>query len=400
MGLNDKREVGPRRVSILGATGSVGRSTLDVVARNPDRFSVAALTAQSNVEALASAAVAHRAELAVIGDPALYGALKERLAGSGIRVGGGPDALDEAGSEPADCVVAAIVGVAGLKPTLAAVRQGTRVALANKECLVSAGDHFMAEVKRCRAELVPVDSEHSGVLQCLAGIEPGDVARIILTASGGPFRTWRADAIEAVTIEQALKHPNWAMGQKITIDSATMMNKGLELIEAHHLFAVSADKLDVIVHPQSIVHAIVEIVDGSVMAQLASHDMRLPIALSLSWPQRMPTPVKRLDLAALKSLEFEDPDEKRFPALALARSALRRGGGATTVLNGANEAAVGAFLEQQLSFPGIAAVVGDVLERAERQGSSGLVESADQALALDGQARRMAAEAIAARKRS
>ena len=377
----------PRRISILGATGSVGGSTLDLIARQPDAFAVTALTAQSNVDALAAAAIAHRARLAVIGDETRYAALKSRLAGTSVRVAAGAEAIAAAGAEPADIVVAAIVGVAGLRPTLAAVRQGCRVALANKECLVSAGALFMAEVARHNADLVPVDSEHSGVLQCLAGADRSSISRIVLTASGGPFRTWSTAEIAAVTVEQALRHPNWSMGRKITIDSATMMNKGLELIEAYHLFGVKPEQLDVIVHPQSIVHALVEYIDGSVMAQLATHDMRVPIALALSWPQRMPTPVARLDLVALKALTFEAPDEQRFPALKLARAALSRGGAAPTVLNAANEVAVAAFLDGQLKFPGIAEVVAHTLELADKRGHRGGVTDVEQALQIDAEAR-------------
>ncbi len=382
---------------MLGATGSVGGSTLDLIARQPDAFTVVALTAQSNVDALASAAVAHRARVAVIGDEAHFAALKDRLAGTGIRAAAGAAAVEAAGAEPADIVVAAIVGIAGLRPTLAAVRQGCRVALANKECLVSAGELFMAEVARHRADLVPVDSEHSGVLQCLVGADMARVSRIVLTASGGPFRTWSVAEIAAVTVEQALRHPNWSMGRKITIDSATMMNKGLELIEAYHLFGVKPEQLDVIVHPQSIVHALVEYIDGSVMAQLASHDMRVPIALALSWPQRMPTPVARLDLVALKALTFEAPDEQRFPALKLARAALSRGGMAPTVLNAANEIAVAAFLDHRLKFPEIAEVVAHTLELADKRGHRGGVTDVGQAVQIDAEARVWAEAALGRR---
>ena len=387
--------VAPCRITVLGATGSVGSSTLDLVARNAQRFPVVALTAQSNVDGLAAVAIAHRAQLAVIGDEARYHDLKLRLAGTGIRAAAGTTAIEEAAAEPADCVVAAIVGAAGLMPALAAVRQGRRVALANKECLVSAGDHFMAEVARHGCDLIPVDSEHSGVLQALAGTHRSDIARITLTASGGPFRSWTVEQIAGVTVEQALKHPNWSMGRKITIDSATMMNKGLELIEAYHLFAVGPERLAVVVHPQSIVHALVETVDGSVMAQLASHDMRVPIAVALAWPGRMQTPVARLDLVALQALTFEAPDEARFPALALARTALERGGAAATVLNAANEIAVEAFLAGALRFPEIAEVVAHTLELADKRGHRGRIADAVQALHIDTAARLLARESIA-----
>ncbi|HRK18264.1 MAG TPA: 1-deoxy-D-xylulose-5-phosphate reductoisomerase [Hyphomicrobiaceae bacterium] len=381
----------PMRLSILGATGSVGASTLDLVAANPDAFEIEAVTAQTQVGALAAIARRHGAKAAIVGDAALFRDLKAELSGSGIEAHAGAGALVEAASRPSDCVMASIVGVAGLEPSLAAVRQGRRVALANKECLVSAGRLFMREVARCGTELVPVDSEHSGVLQALSAHTPDMLDRIVLTASGGPFRCWSREALETVTVEAALKHPNWTMGRKITIDSATLMNKGLELIEALHLFGVRPDQLGVVVHPQSIVHALVSYKDGSTMAQMAWPDMRTPIALSLAWPRRMPAPTKRLDLAEVGSLTFEAPDEARFPALRVAKMAMAEGGAATAVLNAANEVAVEAFLAKRIRFLHIAEVVERAIESLARSG--GLVEpqSVEEVLALDGQARRIAA---------
>ncbi len=379
-----------RSLTVLGATGSVGRNTLDLVGRHADGFAIEALTAQSNVAELAELALRHRAKIAVIGDERLRGELDQRLAGSGIESAAGAEALVEAAVRPADCVMAAIVGAAGLKPTFAAARQGRRLALANKECLVSAGEVFMQTVHAAGTDLVPVDSEHSAAFQAIAGADPASIERIVLTASGGPFRTWSSEALANATPEQASKHPNWSMGPKITIDSATLMNKGLELIEAFHLFPIRADQLAVVVHPQSIVHCLVEFSDGSVLAQLANPDMRTPIALSLAWPRRMHAPTARLDLVKIGTLSFEEPDETRFPALRLAREALVRGGTAGALLNAANELAVDGFLARRIGFLEIAALVEDVLNQAER---AGLVrEAADLAdvLAADEAARAMA----------
>jgi 1-deoxy-D-xylulose-5-phosphate reductoisomerase len=357
-----------RSLSILGATGSIGKNTLDLVSRTPDAFEIIALTAQNSVAELAESAKRVGARLAVIGNERQYGELKSLLSGTGIKVAAGPTAVIAAAAEPADCVMAAIVGAAGLEPTFEAVRQGRRLALANKECLVSAGAVFMAEVARAGAELLPVDSEHSAALQVVGNAEPASIEKLTLTASGGPFRTWDEEQLARATPEEALRHPNWSMGAKVTIDSATLMNKGLELIEAYHLFPVNADQLGVVVHPQSIVHCLVSFTDGSVIAQLACPDMRTPIALSLSWPQRMRTPTKKLDLVALGSLTFEAPDEKRFPALDLAREALRRGATAPAVLNAANEVAVEAFLARRIPFPAIAQIVEQCLDASESRG--------------------------------
>jgi 1-deoxy-D-xylulose-5-phosphate reductoisomerase len=383
-----------QRVSILGATGSVGTSTLDLLQRTPDAFQVIALTAQTSVEKLADAALATRARLAVIGDPAFYRQLKERLRGSGIEIAAGTEALQSAATMPADCVVAAMTGAAGLKPALAAVAQGRRVALANKECLVTAGALFMAAVQRCGTQLLPVDSEHSAVLQALGAAAPETIERIMLTASGGPFRTWEQARLATVTPEEALKHPNWTMGPKITIDSATMMNKGLELIEAFHLFPVAAHQLGILVHPQSIVHALVEYCDGSVMAQLASPDMRTPIAFALSWPNRMQAPTMRLDLAKVATLTFQAPDRKKFPAIALAEAALAKGGAAPAVLNAANEVAVEAFLAGRIGFLDIAGTVATCLEQSERGQGLAIAASVDDILNLDADVRRLAHEII------
>lgn len=380
----------PKRLSVLGATGSIGDSTLDLVARNPERFEIVALTAQSNAGKLAELAIRHRARVAVVGDEACYSELKERLAGTGITAAAGRAALVAAAAEPADCIMAAIVGAAGLEPTFKALEQGSRVALANKECLVSAGDVFMAEVKRTGSELLPVDSEHSAGFQALGANAAHDIEQIILTASGGPFRTWSLEQIRAATPEQALKHPNWSMGAKITIDSASLMNKGLELIEAYHLFPVEAGQLDCVVHPQSIVHCLVTYRDGSVLAQLSCPDMRTPIALSLAWPRRMQAPTDRLDLVKVSPLTFEAPDEVRFPALKVAKEAMARGGAAPAVMNAANEIAVAAFLRKRIGFLDIARIVRETLELAEARGLlAGCSQLAD-VLAVDAEGRRLA----------
>jgi len=382
------------RLSVLGATGSIGKSTLDLVSRTPEKFEIVALTAQSNVAELAALARGHNAQLAVIGDETRFGELRDALAGTGIRSAAGADALVEAALEPADCIMAAIVGAAGLRPTFAAASQGARVALANKECLVSAGHVFTSAIARSGAELLPVDSEHSAAFQVLAGADPASIDKIVLTASGGPFRSWSREAIAAATPEQALKHPNWSMGAKITIDSATLMNKGLELIEAFHLFPVSVDKLDCIVHPQSIVHCLVSYVDGSVLAQMAPPDMRTPIAVALAWPDRMAAPTEKLDLARLATLTFEAPDEERFPALRVAKAAMRRGDTGPAVLNAANEIAVRAFLDRRIKMFDIAALVEETLNAAERQGAIGPAQSLDDILAVDELARFLSNEKL------
>lgn len=384
-----------RSVSLLGATGSVGTSTLDLIDRNPDAFEIVALTAKANVADLARTARKFGARTAVIAEESLYGELKSALSGTDIRPAAGAAALVEAAMEPADCIVAAISGAAGLAASLAAVRQGSRLALANKECLVAAGDLFMNEVHRAGTELLPVDSEHSAVFQALAGEDHAGIERIVLTASGGPFRTWSYDAVSRATPEQALQHPNWSMGAKITIDSATLMNKGLELIEAYHLFPVEPEQLDAIVHPQSIVHCLVEYCDGAVLAHMAQPDMRTPIAYALSWPVRMATPTPRLDLVKLASLTFEATDLNRFPALALAKAALREGGVAPTVLNAANEVAVQAFLDRRIGFLDIARTVECTLERFTHRTVGRPAVDLDEVLAIDTEARKLARDVMA-----
>lgn len=366
----------PRKISILGATGSVGSSTLDLIARNADMYEVVALTANRDVEGLAECAIRHGAEFAAIGDPARYAALKERLGGTGITAGAGEEALCEAARMPADWVMAAIIGAAGLRPTFEAVAQGTHVALANKECLVSAGSVFLDAVSRSGAMLLPVDSEHSAIFQAIDEAHRDSLRRITLTASGGPFLTWSAERMARARPEDALKHPNWMMGRKITIDSATLMNKGLELIEAYYLFPVETNQLDIVIHPQSIVHCLVEYADGSVLAQMSAPDMRTPIAYSLAWPGRMSAPTERLDLAALGQLTFETPDPERFPALELARRALEAGPKATAILNAANEVAVEAFLNRRIAFLSICGLVEAALD-------SGAASRLDDPVSLD-----------------
>jgi 1-deoxy-D-xylulose-5-phosphate reductoisomerase len=380
----------PRSVTVLGATGSIGASTIDLLKRNRARYRVEALSAKRNAGLLAQAARAVGARFAAVADPQAYRELKEGLAGSGIEAAAGEAALLEAAQRPADWVMAAISGSTGLKPTLIAAERGATVALANKECLVCAGALFIRRAASAGATVLPVDSEHNAVFQALSAGRREDVRRVILTASGGPFRTWSREAIRAATPEQALRHPNWVMGPKVTIDSATLMNKGLELIEAHHLFSLGPAEIDVLVHPQSVVHGLVEFRDGSVVAQLGAPDMRIPIAHCLAWPERISGPAPRLDLAAVGTLGFEQPDLDRFPALALARQALETGLSAPTILNAANEIAVEAFLRGQLSFPGIAALVEATLEAAGRQTGLREPDSIDEALAIDQNARSMA----------
>ena len=381
--------VRPRPVSVLGATGSIGENTLDLIGRDPTSYEVVALTGGRNAARLAELAMKHNAELAVIADESHYEDLRSRLAGTDIEAAAGADALVEAASRPADWVMAAIVGAAGLKPTLAAVRQGTCTALANKECLVSAGRIFMREVARHDTSLLPVDSEHSAAMQVMVGSAPETIERICLTASGGPFRSWSLADMAQATPKQALAHPNWSMGPKVTIDSATLMNKALELIEAHHLFSVDAGRLEVLIHPQSIVHCLVYYRDGSVLAQMSCPDMRTPIAYSLAWPSRMQAPTARLDLAGVGALAFETPDEIRFPSLRLARDVLAAGGSASTVMNAANEIAVEAFLDSRIGFLSIGRLVDTTLEQcAHLAGLS--PDTVDEVLAIDSEARDIA----------
>ena len=380
----------PRRVSILGSTGSVGCNTVSLIEAEPERYEVKALTAHRNVELLAEQARRLKAKLAVVADDSRYRALKTALAGSGIEAAAGAAALVEAAAMPADWVMAAIVGAAGLAPTLAAVRRGALVALANKEVLVCAGAVVTAEAKRHGARFLPVDSEHNAIFQVFDEARRHAIERIILTASGGPFREKSLAEMERMSPEQAVAHPNWRMGAKISVDSATMMNKGLEVIEAHHLFELPSERIDVVVHPQSVVHGIVCYTDGSMLAQLGSPDMRTPIASTLGWPDRIAAPSPRLDLATLARLTFEAPDPQRFPALRLARGALLDGGTAPTVLNAANEIAVAAFLERRIGFLDIARTVERTLEAMPTRA----VESLDDVIAVDRDARETALRAI------
>jgi 1-deoxy-D-xylulose-5-phosphate reductoisomerase len=383
-----------RSITILGATGSIGASTIDLIRRMPDRYRVESVSARRNAAALGKIAREIGARHAVIADPAAYHDLKDALSGSHIEAAAGEEALVEAAQRPADWVMAAISGSVGLKPTLAAVERGVTVALANKECLVCAGGLFMRRAAVTGATVLPVDSEHNAIFQALGSGHRSDVRRAILTASGGPFRTWSMDAIKAATPEQALRHPNWSMGPKVTIDSATLMNKGLELIEAHHLFSLSPDEIDVLVHPQSVVHGLVEFRDGSVVAQLGSPDMRIPIAHCLAWPRRIDGPAARLDLAALKTLTFEEPDLKRFPALGLAWRAMEIGGAAPTVLNAADEVAVGEFIAGKIPFTAIAALVEATLDVAAGQGLFAESDGIEAALAVDHTARSLARDLL------
>jgi len=352
-----------RSVTVLGSTGSIGVSTLDLIERDRDRFDLVAITAHKNVVGLIEQARRLRPQFAVIGDMLLFDELKAGLEGTGIEVAAGRDSVIEAALRPADWVMAGIVGTAGLAPTLAAVRRGAAVALANKECLVSAGSLFLAEVARSGATLLPVDSEHNAIFQVLDTERLHAVDKIILTASGGPFRTATVDEMKRATPAQAVAHPQWDMGAKISVDSATLMNKGLELIEAAYLFPVGEKRLDIVIHPQSIIHSMVAYVDGSVLAQLGSPDMRTPISYALAWPERMATPSARLNLAEIGSLTFSEPDPTRFPALRLAREALKSGGAMPTILNAANEIAVAAFLRGNIGFLEIAITVEKALEQ-------------------------------------
>jgi 1-deoxy-D-xylulose-5-phosphate reductoisomerase len=385
---------GVRSITILGATGSIGTSTLDLIKREPERYRVESISARRNGAALGKIAREVGARHAVVSDHAAYRELKDALSGSRIEAAAGEDALVESAQRPADWVMGAISGAVGLKPTLAAVERGATVALANKECLVCAGGLFMRSAAKAGARILPVDSEHNAVFQALGSGNWGDVRRIILTASGGPFRTWSKEAINAATPEQALKHPNWSMGPKVTIDSATLMNKGLEIIEAHHLFALPSKQIDVLVHPQSVVHGLVEFRDGSVVAQLGSPDMRIPIAHCLAWPTRIDGPAARLDLAALKQLTFEEPDLERFPALGLARRAMEAGGAAPTVLNAADEVAVSEFIAGRIAFPAIAALVEATLDMAAKRGLLAEPTGIDAALAVDHIARSLARDLL------
>jgi 1-deoxy-D-xylulose-5-phosphate reductoisomerase len=379
-----------KSVTILGATGSVGTSTLDLIEREPDRFRVVALTANCDVTKLAAAAIRTKAEFAVVADERCLPELREALAGTGIRAGGGVEAIVEAASSGADWTMGAIVGCAGLKPVMAAIEQGGTVVIANKEPLVSAGDVILAAAKRTGATLLPADSEHNAIFQCFDASRPERVRRIILTCSGGPFRDWTTEQMRGVTLEQAVKHPNWSMGAKISVDSATCMNKGLELIEAARLFPIAHDRIEIVIHPQSVIHSLVDHVDGSVLAQLGPPDMRTPIAHTLAWPDRMATPMAPLELVAIGRLDFEAPDPVRFPALRLAREALDAGGARPAILNAANEVAVEAFLQRRIGFLEIAAIVEHTLSCYDPAAP----DSVDAVLAIDAEARILAGERV------
>jgi 1-deoxy-D-xylulose-5-phosphate reductoisomerase len=384
------KDAAPRRVSVLGATGSIGTNTLDLLKRNRETFVVEALTAHESVDALVAAARELKPAVAVIGKPELFGALRDGLSGTGVAAAAGKAALIEAASRPVDVVVGGIVGAAGLEPTLAAARHARVLALANKECLVCAGAVFKAEMAKSGAALVPVDSEHSAIFQALLGERSERVERLVLTASGGPFSMLTRAEMADVSPKQAVSHPKWRMGAKISVDSATMMNKGLEVIEAFHLFAMPEDRIDVVIHPQSVIHSMVEFCDGAVLAQMGAPDMRTPISVALAWPDRMETPVRRLDFTALAALTFAAPDESRFPCLALARRALRSGGGFPTLLNAANEVAVRAFLHREIGFLDIA----EVVERVLSAETPAAPQSVAEILEIDAEGRRAARTAI------
>jgi 1-deoxy-D-xylulose-5-phosphate reductoisomerase len=373
----------PRRLVVLGATGSIGRSVAEIVSAAPDLFAVEAVVGGRDAQALAETALRLGARFAAIADPAAYADLRKALAGSSTQAAAGPQALIEAALRPCDLVIGAIAGAAGVEPTFAAVEAGRAVALANKECLVCAGHPFMRAAKRIGTTILPMDSEHNAIFQALGGQPIASVERMILTASGGPFRTWTAQAMAAATPEQALAHPNWSMGPKVTIDSASLMNKGLELIEAHHIFGIAADRLDVLVHPQSVVHGLVAFSDGSVTAGMAATDMKVPIGHCLAYPDRAATGARRLDLAEVATLTFEKPDYARFPALRVAREALAEGGALPTVLNAGNEVAVAAFLAGEISFYEIARLVEMLCDRALAEGLAGEPATVADALAVD-----------------
>ena len=385
-----------RRLVILGATGSIGRSTADLILANPDAFDVVAIVGGHDVAALAKMAKQLRASIAVIADPAAYQDLADQLAGTGIKVGAGHAAVMEAAVMPCDLVVAAIVGTAGVAPTHAAIMQGRTIALANKETLVCAGYPVMAAAARYGSQILPMDSEHNAIFQCLGERALVSVEKLVLTASGGPFRTWAKEQIASARRDQALAHPNWSMGPKVTVDSASLMNKGLELIEAHHIFDVAAERLDVVVHPQSIVHGLVYFDDGAVTAGLAPPDMRVPIAHCLAYPDRLTTHVPRLDLTRIGQLTFEKPDFERFPCLGLALAALQQGGSLPTVLNAANEIAVEGFLSGQLSFGQIAGLVDKISQAMIAQGLDQRPGTVEEALAVDHITRERARAILAA----
>ena len=384
-------DVPPRSVSVLGATGSVGQNTIDLIERFPERYSVISLTGHTQIDELAAMAKRVGARFVVTADDVRYAELKSLLSGEAIEVAAGRDALVEAAAREADWTMAAIVGAAGLRPTLAAIKRGGLVALANKECLVCAGDLMMAEVRRSGSTLLPVDSEHNAIFQSLGNTKLEAVDRLVLTASGGPFRCLSRSKMACVTPAEAVQHPNWDMGAKISIDSATMMNKGLELIEAHYLFQMQEDCIDIVIHPQSLVHSVVQFKDGSMIAQLGAPDMRIPISHTLAWPERLDWAAPKLDLSCVGKLDFEKPDDIRFPAIQLSRDALRAGGSQPTLLNAANEVAVKAFMQERIGFLDIPVVVEKTLETAESMSAL----SIDDVISCDSFARRQAEHLIA-----
>ncbi len=379
-----------RSVTVLGSTGSIGRSTVDLLLKNPDRFTVEALVAQKDVTTLAIQAKALQAKLAVVEDESCYCALKEALADTGIEVSAGKAAVIEAAQAPAEWVMSAIVGTAGLRPTYAAIERGAIIALANKESMISAGPVVLKALKKYKATLLPVDSEHNAIFQVFHELHRPEVDKLILTASGGPFRTFTPEQMTSITLEQALKHPNWSMGPKVTIDCANLMNKGLEMIEASYIFDFPEDQIDILIHPQSIVHSLVSYRDGSVLAQLGIHDMRVPIAHTLAWPTRMPTDLPRLDLSAIKQLTFETPDAQQFPAISLARQVLKSGKDRPTVLNAANEVAVQSFIQRKISFLDIVPICQETLDQIS-ESSPG---SIDEVFLIDQHARQITEKVI------
>lgn len=384
-----------RRVTILGATGSIGQNTIDLIARDPERFGVVALTGANNIPQLASDAKALRAEVAVTSEPSLLPDLQDALAGSGVEAGAGPEALIEAAARPADWVMSAIVGAAGLAPGLAALEQGTCLALANKETLVCGGALVMKTARDHGATLLPVDSEHSAVFQALTGEDMATVERVVITASGGAFRDHPIEALTHVTVAEASSHPNWDMGQRITIDSASMFNKALELIETKEYFGISPDRIEAVIHPESLIHALVGFNDGALMAHLGPPDMRHAIGYALNWPERAELPVERLDLARIGQLTFRAPDLQRYPALGLAREVMAAGGLTGAAFNAAKEIALDGFIEGRIGFPDMAKVVSRVLDRmSSTDGLENAQISLDNILSVDALARTRAAEAI------
>ena len=392
--------ISPRKVVVLGSTGSIGLSTLSLFEESGAPVQILALVAGRNVQRLIEQARRWKPTLAVIEDESLLDQLRSGLAGTGVRAAAGAAAVSEAAAMGADWVMSAIVGAAGLAPTVAAARTGAVVALANKESLVCVGPALLAIAKAAGGAVIPVDSEHSAIFQVLQPDCAHRVSRLILTASGGPFRTWDRAAMARATPEQAIAHPNWSMGAKISVDSATMMNKGLEMIEASYLFSTPEDRVDVVIHPQSVIHSLVEYVDGSTLAQLGPPDMRAPIACAFSWPDRLPWPAPRLDLAAYGQLTFESPDLDRFPSIGIAREALRLGGAAPAAMNAANEVAVAAFLDRRIGFLDIAGAVAGTLERMNSLGDLSVSEgdAVESAMLIDGSARRIAAEVVAQKR--